>query len=117
TSKWNLVVDTKTPYTSGTHGDTPALQWGYDGAAGLGPGGTTVKSSAAFAGDDHDYERLLSPAGKTYFINGLGGQSQTGAGSGSVATTQFPVQPGPRIYTATHGFQIVRASERAINYA
>ena len=63
TATWNFVYMHHPPYSSGVHGNTPAVQlpykaWGAD---------------AVFTGHDHNLERLVI-GGLPYFVSGAGGK-------------------------------------------
>jgi hypothetical protein len=63
-SPFNIVAMHHPPYSSGSHGNTPHMQWPYaDWGADL-----------VLAGHDHCYERL-NIDGITYIVSGLGGVS------------------------------------------
>jgi hypothetical protein len=81
TSPWKIVMFHHPPYSSGSHGDNPVMQWPFEEW-----GATTVLS-----GHDHDYERIVQDA-YPYFVCGAGGRSlrsfgSTTEGSGTTTTT------------------------------
>jgi hypothetical protein len=59
---WKIVVMHHPPYSSGSHGSEPDMQWPYE----------EWGATAVLAGHDHHYERI-EKGGLLYFINGLGG--------------------------------------------
>lgn len=59
---WKLVVMHHPPFSSGSHGSDPDMQWPY----------AAWGATAVLAGHDHHYERI-EHEGLLYFINGLGG--------------------------------------------
>jgi tartrate-resistant acid phosphatase type 5 len=59
---WKIVYMHHPPYSSGTHGPVPWIQWPF----------TDWGATAVLSGHDHTYERL-SIDGLPYFVNGLGG--------------------------------------------
>jgi hypothetical protein len=61
---WKLVYFHHPPYSSGSHGPTPALQWPF----------AAWGATAVLTGHDHDYERL-EVGGFPYMVVGLGGTS------------------------------------------
>jgi tartrate-resistant acid phosphatase type 5 len=63
-SPFNIVAMHHPPYSSGSHGNTPNMQWPY------GEWGADL----VLAGHDHSYERL-NIDGVTYVVSGLGGVS------------------------------------------
>lgn len=97
TACWKLVYFHHAPYSSGPHGSDPRMQWPFK----------TWGASAVLAGHDHTYERL-SVDGLTYFVNGLGGNSQYVFG---------PPVPGSLVrYRDGFGAMRVTASRTAIIY-
>ncbi len=88
---WRLVVLHHSPYSSGFHGSTQALQWPY-AAWGV---------DAVIGGHDHTYERILRD-GMVYFVNGLGGNGRY----------EFPHEvPGSQVrYNDLYGALRVEAS-------
>jgi tartrate-resistant acid phosphatase type 5 len=64
TSRWNVVYLHHAPYSSGSHGNTVALQWPF----------RAWGASVVLAGHDHNYERLVVDS-LLYLVNGLGGRS------------------------------------------
>lgn len=64
TSPFNIVTMHHPPYSSGPHGNTPAMQWPY----------REWGADLVMAGHDHCYERLMVD-GLTYVVSGLGGAS------------------------------------------
>ncbi|HQZ23217.1 MAG TPA: metallophosphoesterase [Thermoflexales bacterium] len=62
-ARWKIVVLHHPPYSSGSHGNTPLMQWPFE----------TWGATAIFAGHDHIYERFQI-GGIPYFVDGLGGQ-------------------------------------------
>ncbi len=64
TSAWKIVFFHHPPYSSGTHGSSPAMQWPF----------AAWGADAVIAGHDHTYERI-DVGGIPYFVNGLGGRS------------------------------------------
>jgi len=63
TAKWKLVFCFNPPYSSGTNGNTPGMQWPF----------AQWGATAVISGHDQDYERITT-AGMTYFVDALGGQ-------------------------------------------
>ncbi|RTQ48512.1 T9SS type A sorting domain-containing protein [Hymenobacter gummosus] len=61
---WKVVYFHHAPYSSGYHGNTPALQWPF----------REWGASVVLAGHDHHYERLEQDS-LVYIVNGLGGRS------------------------------------------
>ena len=70
TAAWQVVLLHHAPYSSGSHGSYPELQWPY----------AAWGADAVFAGHDHIYERLTAD-GIPYFVTGLGGRSIYSYGS------------------------------------
>ena len=64
TSVWNVVYFHHPPFSSGTHGNSPAMQWPFK----------EWGVSVVITGHDHTYERVMVN-GLPYFVNGLGGRS------------------------------------------
>lgn len=65
TSPWQIVMLHHSPFSSGSHGSAPVLQWPF-AAWGV---------DAVISGHDHDYERLEAD-GIPYVVTGLGGVSR-----------------------------------------
>jgi len=64
TARFRLVIMHHPPYSSGSHGSTPDMQWDYN----------NLGMDMVLAGHDHDYERLESD-GIPYIVDGTGGKS------------------------------------------
>lgn len=64
TSPWNIVYMHHAPYSSGTHGDYPPVQWPF----------AEWGADLVLTGHEHLYERL-EIGGIPFIINGLGGSS------------------------------------------
>ncbi|SRR6266540_416845 len=64
TSRWRIVYMHHPPFSSGSHGSSPWMQWPYK----------TWGANLVLAGHDHTYERLVEDD-LTYIVAGLGGAS------------------------------------------
>jgi tartrate-resistant acid phosphatase type 5 len=64
TARWKVVYLHHAPYSSGSHGNTRALQWPF----------RAWGASVVLAGHDHHYEQITVDS-LPYFVNGLGGRS------------------------------------------
>jgi len=64
TARWQIVYMHHPPYSSGSHGPTPSMQWPFK----------QWGVDLVLSGHDHTYERLLV-AGLPYVVIGLGGRS------------------------------------------
>ncbi|AII52114.1 metallophosphoesterase [Hymenobacter sp. APR13] len=91
-SRWKVVYLHHAPYSSGPHGNTPALQWPF----------REWGASAVLAGHDHHYERL-DVDGLAYFVNGLGGRSLYPIRPQRVPQSQFA-------YTGNYGAMLLSAT-------
>ena len=92
TARWKVVYLHHAPYSSGAHGNTPALQWPF----------REWGASVVLAGHDHHYERL-SVDGLPYFVNGLGGRSVRSIKTQRVAGSQFG-------FTGEYGAMLLNAT-------
>src|SRR4051794_24731276 len=91
-SAWKLVYMHHPPYSSGSHGNTPTLQWPYQAWG----------ASIVLAGHDHDYERI-SVGGFPYIVNGTGGTSLYAFGA--------PISGSQVRYNADYGAMLVDAND------
>jgi hypothetical protein len=64
TEPWKVVYFHHPPYSSGSNGSTPALQWPFE----------EWGADLVLSGHDHNYERLVVD-GFPYFVNGAGGRN------------------------------------------
>jgi len=64
TEPWKVVYFHHPPYSSGSNGNTPALQWPFE----------EWGADLVLSGHDHNYERLVVN-GFPYFVNGAGGRN------------------------------------------
>lgn len=92
TARWKVVYLHHAPYSSGSHGNTPALQWPF----------REWGASVVLAGHDHHYERLAVD-GLPYFVNGLGGRSVRPIRTQREAGSQFG-------FTGEYGAMLLTAS-------
>ncbi|RSK49629.1 metallophosphoesterase [Hymenobacter rigui] len=92
TARWKVVYLHHAPYSSGAHGNTPALQWPFK----------EWGASVVLAGHDHHYERLMQD-GLPYFVNGLGGRSYYRVNAQPVPQSQFT-------FTGDYGAMLLNAS-------
>jgi tartrate-resistant acid phosphatase type 5 len=69
-SHWRIVIAHIPPYSSGTHGSDPGIQWPYKQHG----------AHLVISGHDHVYERLVIND-LTYIINGLSGKSKGSFGT------------------------------------
>ncbi len=84
------------PYSSGPHGNTPAMQWPF----------AEWGVDLVLAGHDHGYERLVV-AGVTYVVSGLGGASIYSYGQ---------AVPGSVVrYTSQYGAAVLDADARELS--
>lgn len=92
TARWKVVYLHHAPYSSGYHGNTPALQWPF----------RAWGASVVLAGHDHHYEQLLVDE-LPYFVNGLGGRSVYRLGSARLpqSKTVFNGDYGAMLLNAT----------------
>jgi tartrate-resistant acid phosphatase type 5 len=97
TAAWKLVVFHHPPYSSGTHGSTPAMQWPF----------RSWGADAILSGHDHSYERVQVD-GIPYFVNGIGGKSRYGF--------KAPVAGSAVRFSADFGAMLVDASSDSITY-
>lgn len=94
-ARWKLISVYHPPFSSGTHGSVPALQWPF----------RTWGATAVLSGHDHTYERIVRD-GMTYFVNGLGG---TGT-----YEFQTPVRGSQVRYSDDFGAMLVQADDTHI---
>jgi myo-inositol-hexaphosphate 3-phosphohydrolase len=85
---WKIVYFHKAPYSSGSHGNHPEVQWDFKG----------MGAHAIFSGHDHNYERRRVDD-LVYFVNGSGGKSLRSVGT--------PISYSEFIYDEQHGAQLV----------
>ena len=85
---WKVVYFHKPPYSSGSHGNHPDLQWDFKG----------MGAHVVLSGHDHNYERLYINE-MSYFINGLGGTNIRDVGN--------PITGSESIYNDDHGAQLI----------
>ncbi|HEX2964321.1 MAG TPA: metallophosphoesterase [Syntrophorhabdaceae bacterium] len=98
TAPWKLVYMHHPPYSSGSHGNSPEMQWPY----------AAWGATAVLAGHDHDYERLLIN-NFPYFVNGLGGRS--------LRRFRSTLEPGSMAqYRDDYGAMLVEASSDRITF-
>lgn len=98
TADWKIVYLHHAPYSSSTtHGSTPSMQWPY----------AAWGADAVLAGHDHTYERIERD-GILYFVNGLGGRSIYGLGSG-IAGSQVR-------YNGDYGAMLIDADSSQVNF-
>jgi hypothetical protein len=97
TEPWRLVVMHHPPFSSGSHGSTPVLQWHY----------AEWGATAVMAGHDHTYERILRD-GIVYFVNGLGGGERYAMGK--------PVEGSQVRYTDDWGAMLIEADAQQITF-
>jgi tartrate-resistant acid phosphatase type 5 len=64
TQPWKVVYFHHPPYSSGSHGNNPDLQWPFE----------EWRADLVLSGHDHNYERLVVD-GLPYFVNGAGGRN------------------------------------------
>jgi tartrate-resistant acid phosphatase type 5 len=92
---WKIVYMHHPPYSSGTHGPVPWIQWPF----------SDWGATAVLSGHDHTYERL-SIDGLPYFVNGLGGGPRYAFQS---------LHPGSQVrFRDDHGAMLVEANESQI---
>ena len=65
TATWKIVYMHHPPFSSGSHGSVPELQWPYQ----------EWGATAVLSGHVHSYERIVQD-GFPFFVNGLGGASR-----------------------------------------
>ncbi len=94
---WRLVVLHHSPYSSGFHGSTEALQWPY----------ARWGAAAVIGGHDHTYERVLRD-GIVYLVNGLGGNGRY--------EFPHPVEGSQVRYNALYGALWVEATPGQITF-
>ena len=94
---WKLVVYHAAAYSSGHHGSTDWMRWPFKDWG----------ATAALAGHDHLYERLLVD-GFPYFTNGLGG--------GPIYNFNQPLPGSQARYNAGHGAMLITADESQITF-
>jgi tartrate-resistant acid phosphatase type 5 len=93
TARWRVVYMHHPPFSSGTHGPTPELQWPY----------RAWGASLVLAGHDHTYERLAID-GLTYVICGLSGNPERYSIGTPLAGSEFQ-------YVANHGALLIDADD------
>jgi hypothetical protein len=97
TASWKIVYMHHPPFSSGSHGSVPELQWPYQ----------EWGATAVLAGHAHNYERIVQD-GFLYFVNGLGG------------TSRHPFTnkaPGSQVqYRDDYGAMLVEADDRQITF-
>jgi len=76
TTRWQVVYMHHPPYSSGSHGSTPELQWPY----------AAWGADLVLSGHDHTYERIAAD-GITYVVNGLGGAANYAFGTPVAGST------------------------------
>ena len=94
---WKIVYFHHPPYSSGRHGSTTSMRWPFK----------EWGATAAIAGHDHTYERLIIND-FPYFVNGLGGASRYAFEeilSGSRAR-----------YNADFGAMLINATDTSITF-
>lgn len=69
TARFKVVYFHHPPYTSGNHGSTPRMRWGFK----------DLGADVVIAGHDHHYERLVVD-GLNFIVTGNGGKSIRGFG-------------------------------------
>ncbi len=94
---WKIIYFHHPPYSSGTNGSTPAMQWPF----------AKWGASALLNGHDHDYERVMRD-GFPYFVNGLGGRSTSGF--------LEPVQGSTVRYHDDYGAMLVEGDALTMTY-
>jgi tartrate-resistant acid phosphatase type 5 len=94
---WKLVVMHHSAYSSGMHGSLTYMRWPF----------AAWGASAALAGHDHLYERIVQN-GFPYFVNGAGGQSLYKFGT--------PVGGSAARYNADYGAMLVTASAKRLTF-
>jgi tartrate-resistant acid phosphatase type 5 len=95
TARWQIVYFHHPPYSSGSHGNTTAMQWPF----------RAWGADAVLSGHDHTYERI-DKAGFPYMVNGLGGRSRY--------SFDTPVSGSVVRYNANYGAQLVEADESTL---
>jgi tartrate-resistant acid phosphatase type 5 len=94
---WKIVYMHHPPFSSGSHGSVPELQWPYH----------EWGATAVLTGHDHVYERIVRD-GSLYFVNGLGGSSR------------YPFKGRPRgsevKYREDYGAMLVEANNQQITF-
>lgn len=94
---WKIVYMHHPPFSSGTHGPVPWIQWPF----------TDWGATAVLSGHDHTYERLLID-GLPYFVNGLGGGPRYAF---------LSLHPGSQMrFRDDHGAMLVEADESQITF-
>ena len=96
-ARWKLVILHHPPYSSGSHGSSPVVQWPFEAWG----------AHAVLAGHDHVYERVTI-GDFPYFVNGLGGAGRY----------NFPARvEGSQVrYAADHGAMLVEADDEQIAF-
>jgi hypothetical protein len=95
TEPWKVVYFHHAPYSSGDHGNTPAMQWPFK----------EWGASVVLAGHDHHYERLVVKE-LPYFVNGLGGRS--------IYKTNRPVAGSQVRYNDDYGAMLLTATPEVL---
>ena len=91
-SPWKIVIFHHPAYSSGTHGNTLAMQWPF----------SAWGASMVFTGHDHTYERIVKN-GFNYVVNGIGGRPL-------YAFNAIP-EPGSIVrYNASNGAVLIQAT-------
>lgn len=98
TAPWKVVYLHHAPYSSGSHGNTPELQWPF----------REWGASVVLAGHDHHYERLQQD-GLPYFVNGLGGRSY-------YRVNAQPVPQSQLTFTGDYGAMLVNANPDSLTF-
>lgn len=94
-SPWQIVYMHLPPFSSGSHGSTPVMQWSY----------REWGADAVISGHDHTYERIIVD-GFPYFVNGVGGNS--------IYNFEETV-PGSEVrYNRNFGAMLVEADEQSM---
>ena len=99
TAQWKFGVWHHPPYSGGSHGSQPFMQWGAD-FQGL---------TAIITGHDHIYERLDAGFGVTQFITGIGGYSIYSLATPPLSNSLFR-------YNATYGALKVIATTSGVQF-
>ena len=98
TATWKLVVFADPAYSSGFFLGDPTMRWPF----------ASWGATAVISGHAHDYERL-SEGGLTYFVDGLGGESND--------PFQTP-QPGSQVrYNADFGAMRIDSTSTSITFS
>lgn len=92
---FTIVYFHHSPYSTGDHGDEPAMQWDF----------LSMGVNAVITGHDHLYSRIekLDEPGLTYLVNGAGGKSLYSCGENPLDLSEFSVICQDKSFGAIRG--------------